>query len=118
MNEERLEREKNKRIKLNVPLNGTSQTEPTSQSTSHSSQIHHPTSSNSNSTNGNSSAAAAKKATTNGTTTTAATTEKQEAEKKEIAKLPHPKMSKLLSTSGKRIQKELAEITIDPPPNW
>ncbi|XP_076040243.1 ubiquitin-conjugating enzyme E2 E1-like isoform X2 [Oratosquilla oratoria] len=28
-----------------------------------------------------------------------------------------PKMSKALSTSAKRIQKELAEITLDPPPN-
>ncbi|XP_076350630.1 ubiquitin-conjugating enzyme E2-24 kDa-like isoform X2 [Tachypleus tridentatus] len=30
---------------------------------------------------------------------------------------PNPKMSKALSTSVKRIQKELAEITLDPPPN-
>ncbi|KAL4098711.1 hypothetical protein QTP88_023256 [Uroleucon formosanum] len=30
---------------------------------------------------------------------------------------PNPKMSKSLSTSTKRIQKELAEITLDPPPN-
>ncbi|CAL1267089.1 unnamed protein product [Larinioides sclopetarius] len=29
----------------------------------------------------------------------------------------NPKMSKALSTSAKRIQKELAEITLDPPPN-
>uniref|UniRef100_A0A2S2NXX4 E2 ubiquitin-conjugating enzyme n=1 Tax=Schizaphis graminum TaxID=13262 RepID=A0A2S2NXX4_SCHGA len=29
----------------------------------------------------------------------------------------NPKMSKSLSTSTKRIQKELAEITLDPPPN-
>jgi ubiquitin-conjugating enzyme E2 D/E len=35
---------------------------------------------------------------------------------KELVKL-NPKMSKLLSTSAKRIQKELAEITLDPPPN-
>lgn len=28
-----------------------------------------------------------------------------------------PKKQKVLTTSGKRIQKELAEITIDPPPN-
>ncbi|XP_045101653.1 ubiquitin-conjugating enzyme E2 E1-like [Portunus trituberculatus] len=33
------------------------------------------------------------------------------------ARPPHPKMSKALSTSAKRIQKELAEITLDPPPN-
>lgn len=110
MNEERLEREKNKRIKLN----GTTSTEHTTTSNSQSTSSHtsqtHPTSSNGNATsNGNSSTAAAKKATTNGTA------EKQE-DKKEIAKL-HPKMSKLLSTSGKRIQKELAEITLDPPPN-
>ncbi|KAF7273190.1 hypothetical protein GWI33_014081 [Rhynchophorus ferrugineus] len=31
---------------------------------------------------------------------------------------PNPKMSKALGTSAKRIQKELAEITLDPPPNW
>lgn len=30
---------------------------------------------------------------------------------------PNPRMSKALSTSAKRIQKELAEITLDPPPN-
>lgn len=30
---------------------------------------------------------------------------------------PNPKMSKALSTSAKRIQKELAEISLDPPPN-
>lgn len=29
----------------------------------------------------------------------------------------NPKMSKALGTSAKRIQKELAEITLDPPPN-
>ena len=28
-----------------------------------------------------------------------------------------PKASKALTTSAKRIQKELAEITLDPPPN-
>lgn len=30
---------------------------------------------------------------------------------------PNHKMSKALGTSAKRIQKELAEITLDPPPN-
>lgn len=30
---------------------------------------------------------------------------------------PNPKMSKALGSSSKRIQKELAEITLDPPPN-
>uniref|UniRef100_A0A0A1X723 E2 ubiquitin-conjugating enzyme n=1 Tax=Zeugodacus cucurbitae TaxID=28588 RepID=A0A0A1X723_ZEUCU len=30
---------------------------------------------------------------------------------------PNPKISKALGTSAKRIQKELAEITLDPPPN-
>ena len=30
---------------------------------------------------------------------------------------PVPKMAKSLSTSAKRMQKELGEITIDPPPN-
>lgn len=30
---------------------------------------------------------------------------------------PNPKMSKALGTCAKRIKKELAEITLDPPPN-
>lgn len=30
---------------------------------------------------------------------------------------PNPKISKALGTSAKRMQKELAEITLDPPPN-
>ena len=30
---------------------------------------------------------------------------------------PVPKMAKSMSTSAKRMQKELGEITIDPPPN-
>ncbi|GAB6021204.1 Ubiquitin-conjugating enzyme E2-24 kDa [Chamberlinius hualienensis] len=40
----------------------------------------------------------------------------QEKEAKEPPKV-NPKMSKAMSTSAKRIQKELAEITLDPPPN-
>lgn len=39
----------------------------------------------------------------------------QKPESKETK--PNPKMSKALGTSAKRIQKELAEITLDPPPN-
>merc|ERR1712080_704396 len=39
-----------------------------------------------------------------------------EKSKKE-SKSSTPKMSKSLSTSAKRIQKELGEITLDPPPN-
>ena len=102
MNEERLEREKNKRIKLNGST--SSEISSNSQSTSppHAANNSHPTSSNGN--------AAAKKV-TNGSA------EKQEGNnQKEVAKL-HPKMSKLLSISGKRIQKELSEIIQDPPPN-
>ena len=104
MNEERLEREKNKRIKLNGTSTSTeiaSNSQSTSQS--HSTSQTHPTSSN----------GTLNKKVTNGT-------DRQESQnnnnQKEITKL-HPKMSKLLSTSGKRIQKELAELTIDPPPN-
>ncbi|XP_073983153.1 ubiquitin conjugating enzyme 2 isoform X1 [Rhodnius prolixus] len=41
--------------------------------------------------------------------------ETAKTENKEVK--PNPKMSKALSTSAKRIQKELAEITLDPPPN-
>lgn len=101
MNEERLEREKNKRIKLNGST--SSEISSNSQTASHSANNNsHPTSSN-----GNSSA----KKVTNGSA------EKQEGtNQKEVAKL-HPKMSKLLSISGKRIQKELSEIIQDPPPN-
>ncbi|GAB6024196.1 Ubiquitin-conjugating enzyme E2-24 kDa, partial [Chamberlinius hualienensis] len=41
----------------------------------------------------------------------------QEKEKEPKENKINPKMSKALSTSAKRIQKELAEITLDPPPN-
>jgi len=109
MNEERLEREKNKRIKLNGTTSSELSTAAQSTSTN-SSQTHATSSNGTTTTNGNS---ASKKPTTNGTS--GSSVEKQD-DKKEIAKL-HPKMSKLLSTSGKRIQKELAEITLDPPPN-
>ncbi|KAG7235935.1 hypothetical protein INR49_023904 [Caranx melampygus] len=37
--------------------------------------------------------------------------------KKRESKASMSKTSKLLSTSAKRIQKELADITLDPPPN-
>ena len=37
--------------------------------------------------------------------------------KKRESKASMNKTSKLLSTSAKRIQKELADITLDPPPN-
>ena len=85
MNEERLEREKNKRIKLN---GSTSDLSSSSNSQSTSSQTSNATSSNGN-------------ATKNGRVSNG--TEKQETQK-EVPKI-HPKMSKLLSTSGKRIQK-------------
>lgn len=99
MNEERLEREKNKRIKLNGSSD-ISSTSNNSQPTS--SQISYPTSSNGNTS---------KTKVSNGNNS-----EKQEDNQKEVAKI-HPKISKSLSTSGKRIQKELAELTLDPPPN-
>ncbi|XP_013780735.1 ubiquitin-conjugating enzyme E2-24 kDa-like [Limulus polyphemus] len=41
----------------------------------------------------------------------------QDREKEQKEPKLNPKMSKALSTSAKRIQKELAEITLDPPPN-
>lgn len=41
----------------------------------------------------------------------------QEREKDSKEAKLNPKMSKALGTSAKRIQKELAEITLDPPPN-
>jgi len=37
--------------------------------------------------------------------------------KTELKEVKSPKMSKALTTSAKRIQKELAEISLDPPPN-
>lgn len=101
MNEERLEREKNKRIKLNGSTSGELSTN--SQSTSQPHSASHATSSNGNTP--------AKKV-TNGSAEKAEGNNNQ----KEVAKL-HPKMSKLLSISGKRIQKELSEIIQDPPPN-
>ncbi|KAM7383781.1 hypothetical protein PAMA_011236 [Pampus argenteus] len=39
------------------------------------------------------------------------------SQKKRESKASMSKTSKLLSTSAKRIQKELADITLDPPPN-
>lgn len=41
----------------------------------------------------------------------------QEAKPESKDSKPNPKISKALGTSTKRIQKELAEITLDPPPN-
>ncbi|XP_064270542.1 ubiquitin-conjugating enzyme E2 E1 isoform X5 [Passer domesticus] len=47
-----------------------------------------------------------------------ASTEKETSTpKKKESKVSMSKNSKLLSTSAKRIQKELADITLDPPPN-
>ncbi|CDQ95317.1 unnamed protein product, partial [Oncorhynchus mykiss] len=43
--------------------------------------------------------------------------EKNAPKKREESKASMSKTSKLLSTSAKRIQKELADITLDPPPN-
>ncbi|XP_027306862.2 ubiquitin-conjugating enzyme E2 E1 isoform X3 [Anas platyrhynchos] len=49
---------------------------------------------------------------------TKAETEKETSTpKKKESKVSMSKNSKLLSTSAKRIQKELADITLDPPPN-
>ncbi|KAI2804797.1 hypothetical protein RDWZM_008090 [Blomia tropicalis] len=48
------------------------------------------------------------------TTNNSAAIEKQNGDKDSVKST---KMSKALSTSAKRIQKELAEITLDPPPN-
>lgn len=63
----------------------------------------------------------------NGTTTTTTTTASTAAAAAAAASAapgegkpepkPNPKISKALGTSTKRIQKELAEITLDPPPN-
>lgn len=47
-----------------------------------------------------------------GSETSTSTTRQETKESK-----PNPKISKALGTSAKRIQKELAEITLDPPPN-
>ncbi|KAM5157253.1 ubiquitin-conjugating enzyme E2 E1 [Mantella aurantiaca] len=44
-------------------------------------------------------------------------TSNNSSSKKKDSKVSMSKNSKLLSTSAKRIQKELADITLDPPPN-
>lgn len=59
---------------------------------------------------GGNSSAASGSATNNSTSTT------NDVEPRKDPK-PNPKISKALGTSAKRIQKELAEITLDPPPN-
>lgn len=52
-----------------------------------------------------------------GRSRTSGSSSNQEREKDTKEAKLNPKMSKALSTSAKRIQKELAEITLDPPPN-
>ncbi|XP_054166677.1 ubiquitin-conjugating enzyme E2 E1-like [Oppia nitens] len=72
------------------------------------------TNNNNNSVNGNSGSQ------TNTTTTTSNSNDRQNGDNKDNVSKDikmNPKMSKALSTSAKRIQKELAEITLDPPPN-
>nr|CAH0105222.1 unnamed protein product [Daphnia galeata] len=82
---------------------------------SSSNRVQHQQGSNSSSgqteANGNTTPSPPPQSSTN--TTAAATPPVKEAKEAK----PNPKMSKALSTSAKRIQKELAEITLDPPPN-
>jgi ubiquitin-conjugating enzyme E2 D/E len=51
----------------------------------------------------------------NGSGTSASSSSEPKPETKETKS--NPKISKALGTSAKRMQKELAEITLDPPPN-
>ncbi|RWS27673.1 ubiquitin-conjugating enzyme E2-24 kDa-like protein [Leptotrombidium deliense] len=112
MNDERLEREKNKRLKVNADSAGPS--------TSANPSL--PSSSSSLNLGLNLASSSSTFRVTTGravnfevdATTTNNGVNNNEA--KDAVKL-NPKMSKLLSTSAKRIQKELAEITLDPPPN-
>jgi len=63
----------------------------------------------------NSNSTAASGSTGSNSTSTNSTTQTNEETRKETK--ANPKLPKGLGTSAKRIQKELAEITLDPPPN-
>lgn len=67
---------------------------------------------NGNGSNGSSSSSSSNNSNSNGSTVTGTETKPEIKDSK-----PNPKISKALGTSAKRIQKELAEITLDPPPN-
>lgn len=62
--------------------------------------------------NGNGNSSSSSSSNGNGSTVTGSETKPEMKDPK-----PNPKISKALGTSAKRIQKELAEITLDPPPN-
>ena len=53
----------------------------------------------------------------NSSSTAPASTDRDRADKRTKDRTSKALGSKALSTSAKRIQKELAEITLDPPPN-
>ncbi|KAJ3609616.1 hypothetical protein NHX12_024135, partial [Muraenolepis orangiensis] len=71
----------------------------------------------STSSSSSSSAPVVEISTTPSSTTPSSTTPRSTTPKKRESKASMSKTSKLLSTSAKRIQKELADITLDPPPN-
>lgn len=123
MSEERLERDRNKKMRLSADtpsassqspvaaIAGTSNSANTTPNASR--QAVRPTNSvnTNNTTNSNA---------TNSNSVNNNSNERQNGDRdREVNKdiKMNPKMSKALSTSAKRIQKELAEITLDPPPN-
>ena len=53
----------------------------------------------------------------NGSSSNSTSSESNAAKPETKETKSNPKISKALGTSAKRIQKELAEITLDPPPN-
>ncbi|RWS09347.1 ubiquitin-conjugating enzyme E2-24 kDa-like protein [Dinothrombium tinctorium] len=130
MNDERVEREKNKRVKVSATGGESSNAASSSaNSTAIPCNLQASASSTPSSTSLNSNAALSLASSSSNFRVSGGTRAvsfdvdggtsngvNSSSESKEPVKL-NPKMSKLLSTSAKRIQKELAEITLDPPPN-
>ncbi|KAI1292070.1 Ubiquitin-conjugating enzyme E2-24 kDa [Halotydeus destructor] len=116
MSEDRLERDKNKRLKVSNgdgnSANGMIASSSTNSSSSGSVRSETTTTTTASAASSlNSSTASNGNASSNNNNNN-----NEKSETKDLVKL-NPKMSKLLTTSAKRIQKELAEITLDPPPN-
>ncbi|CAG2166127.1 unnamed protein product [Oppiella nova] len=130
MSDDRLERDRNKKMRVSADTSGPSNASPMTTASSATAQTSAGTSAHTSATTATNSGRHVVRHTnannnnnSNSTTNTNnnainSTPERQNGERdpnKDIKM--NPKMSKALSTSAKRIQKELAEITLDPPPN-
>ncbi|CAG2116610.1 unnamed protein product [Medioppia subpectinata] len=123
MSDERLERERNKKMRVSADTSGPSSAANSSPQTSAgTSGSNNGSNTTPNSTPNRHVVRHTNNSNNNNNTTPNAitnTTDRQNGDTRDANKdiKMNPKMSKALSTSAKRIQKELAEITLDPPPN-